>query len=275
MTTASASTTAPTTRQRLANRCRRRNPPASPPRRASGRCTTTPTTLTQVFVRTPDGWVSVPVDAPADGHRRRSPTSPGATPAACVAEHGRRRHQRDRHRARPRRPADPREPGPVEQSQRPHRCARTRVAAAAHRPPTGTNSGDRKPATATTTARTATVIPFGIFDADAEAERWYDRADAGSTPHRLSSTRSPTSPLTTKEGWRRFVDHQPQPPVAATTPPRWRRCRRATGPTTTTARRGLSRRPAVGEHPDYPEGDLAPRGCWCSSTANRCRLVAG
>ncbi|MCW2690381.1 MAG: uncharacterized protein JWR37_5271 [Mycobacterium sp.] len=43
------------------------------------------------------------------------------------------------------------------------------------------------------------MIPFAIFDADAEAERWFEAiAD---------------EPLTTKEGWRRFVDRQPHPPV--------------------------------------------------------------
>ena len=54
----------------------------------------------------------------------------------------------------------------------------------------------------------ATVIPFGIFDADAEAERWLDPV-AGITDVDAVAD----EPLTTKEGWRRFVDHQPHPPV--------------------------------------------------------------
>ncbi|MFI6029405.1 hypothetical protein [Amycolatopsis magusensis] len=53
--------------------------------------------------------------------------------------------------------------------------ARTRTAAAAHRP---TPAADAEPETAAAGASAldpqpdAEVIPFGLFDADAEAERW-------------------------------------------------------------------------------------------------------
>lgn len=53
-------------------------------------------------------------------------------------------------------------------------AARTRVAAAAHRPPSSDDATPResgKPA-GDDDGPPATVIPFGIFDADAEAERW-------------------------------------------------------------------------------------------------------
>jgi len=54
------------------------------------------------------------------------------------------------------------------------RVARTRVAAAAHRPPPR-----EEPAAATSDGdddagggQLAAVVPFGVFDADAEASRW-------------------------------------------------------------------------------------------------------
>ena len=47
--------------------------------------------------------------------------------------------------------------------------------------------------------------------------------------HRRSPCRGVADePLTTKEGWRRFVDHQPQPPVLLDAA-RWRRCLSVTG----------------------------------------------
>jgi putative transposase len=54
-------------------------------------------------------------------------------------------------------------------------AARTRVAAAAHRPPRrddATCPEPGEPADGDDDGPPATVIPFGIFDADAEAERW-------------------------------------------------------------------------------------------------------
>ena len=59
-------------------------------------------------------------------------------------------------------------------------AARTRVAAAAHRPPPREDPSDDgamaaepgKPVDGDDDGPLATVIPFGIFDADAEAERW-------------------------------------------------------------------------------------------------------
>ena len=55
-------------------------------------------------------------------------------------------------------------------------AARTRVAAAAHRPPPRDDATPREsrgsPADGDGDGPLATVIPFGIFDADAEAERW-------------------------------------------------------------------------------------------------------
>ncbi len=53
-------------------------------------------------------------------------------------------------------------------------AARTRVAAAAHRPPSRDDATPREPGKAAgdDDGPPATVIPFGIFDADAEAERW-------------------------------------------------------------------------------------------------------
>ena len=54
-------------------------------------------------------------------------------------------------------------------------AARTRVAAAAHRPPPTRRRQPPEPGSpprASDDGPPATVIPFGIFDADAEAERW-------------------------------------------------------------------------------------------------------
>jgi hypothetical protein len=49
--------------------------------------------------------------------------------------------------------------------------ARTRAGQAAHRPPPPEQPA-RAPVTGEATEPDAEVIPFGIFDADAEAERW-------------------------------------------------------------------------------------------------------
>jgi putative transposase len=132
-----------------------------------------PYDASHVFVRTPDGWVTVPwthlpmISAPFAEftwrHARRLASEKGKddtneTEVARVLDDLLTRAQA----------------GPA--GKRTDRiAARTRVAAAAHRPPpreetvppadsTGTGSTEDQPL--------ATVIPFGIFDADAESDRW-------------------------------------------------------------------------------------------------------
>jgi putative transposase len=132
-----------------------------------------PYDATHVFVRTPDGWVTVPwthlpmVSAPFAEftwrHARRLAAEKGAddtneTEIARVLGDLLTRAQA----------------GPVDKITD-RVAARTRVAAAAHRPPprppasppgadAGGDGDDDRPL--------ATVIPFGIFDADAESDRW-------------------------------------------------------------------------------------------------------
>ena len=79
-----------------------------------------PYDATHVFVRTPDGWVSVPMDASADGRRavRRVHLAPRPPPRRRDRH---RRHQRNRSRAGPRRPAHPRAGRAGRQAQRPDR----------------------------------------------------------------------------------------------------------------------------------------------------------
>lgn len=132
-----------------------------------------PYDLSRVFVRTHDGWVTAPwthlpmVSAPfADftwRHARR-----------LVAESGRDITETEIARA-----LDAlltrAEHGPDRTGARV--VARTRTAAAAHRPqPTEPDSAAALEVTAEVTAAPAgpdaQVIPFGVFDADAEAERW-------------------------------------------------------------------------------------------------------
>jgi transposase InsO family protein len=137
-----------------------------------------PYDATHVFVRTPDGWVTVPwthlpmVSAPFAEftwrHARALATEQGRddtneTEVARVLDDLLTRAQA----------------GPVSKlSDR--IAARTRVAAAAHRPPPrdGPMHDDAMPSEPGTSVDgdedgpLATVIPFGIFDADAEAERW-------------------------------------------------------------------------------------------------------
>ena len=133
-----------------------------------------PYDATHVFVRSSEGWITVPwthlpmVSAPFAeftwGHARKLAGGQGLddtneTEVARVLDDLLTRAQA----------------GPVDKlSDRV--AARTRVAAAAHRPPTredhpaaGTadSAGD-----ASSDGPLATVIPFGIFDADAEADRW-------------------------------------------------------------------------------------------------------
>lgn len=135
-----------------------------------------PYDATHVFVRTTDGWITVPwthlpmVSAPFAEftwrHARRLAAEAGRddaneTEVARVLDDLLTRAQA----------------GPVDKlSDR--AAARTRVAAAAHRPPprdTDTDSGPRTADASTEDGQEgplATVIPFGIFDADAEADRW-------------------------------------------------------------------------------------------------------
>ena len=149
-----------------------------------------PYDLSQVFVRTPDGWVTAPwthlpmVSAPfADftwRHVRRLAAQAGRddtdeTEVARILDQLLTRAQA----------------GPAERAADPATArvvARTRVGAATHRPPrddppdtdtTDTTTADTTTADTTTAGTTAeagsadaTVIPLGIFDADAEAERW-------------------------------------------------------------------------------------------------------
>ena len=51
-------------------------------------------------------------------------------------------------------------------------AARTRVAAASHRPPTAPTDPSQAEPAPEADGPLATVIPFGIFDADAEAAKW-------------------------------------------------------------------------------------------------------
>jgi transposase InsO family protein len=127
-----------------------------------------PYDATHVFVRTPDGWVTVPwthlpmISAPFAEftwrHARRLAAEKGQddtneTEVARVLDDLLTRAQAG--------PAGNRD-GKV--------AARTRVAAAAHRPPPRPEPGP--PAGDCGDEPLATVIPFGIFDADAESDRW-------------------------------------------------------------------------------------------------------
>ena len=138
-----------------------------------------PYDLSQVFVRTPDGWVTAPwthlpmVSAPfADftwRHARRLAAQAGRdntdqTEIARILDQLLTRAQN----------------GPGDRADA-RVVARTRVGAATHRPPQVDKLddpavvGDAGDAATTAEAGTspgATVIPLGVFDADAEAERW-------------------------------------------------------------------------------------------------------
>lgn len=132
-----------------------------------------PYDVTKVFVRTADGWVTVPwthlpmVSAPfAEFTWRHART--------LTAQRG----GDDTNETEVARVLDDlltrAEAGPVDK--RSDRvAARTRVAAAAHRPALPEPQAQPEPAPAANgeaSGRLATVIPFGIFDADAEADRW-------------------------------------------------------------------------------------------------------
>jgi putative transposase len=138
-----------------------------------------PYDATHVFVRTPDGWVTVPwthlpmVSAPFAEFTWRHAR-------ALATEHGR----DDTNETEVARVLDDllsrAQAGPVDKlSDR--IAARTRVAAAAHRPPPRGDPSDNSALPAEPGkpgeeddehGPLATVIPFGIFDADAEADRW-------------------------------------------------------------------------------------------------------
>jgi len=132
-----------------------------------------PYDATHVFVRSADGWLTVPwthlpmVSAPFAEftwrHARRLAAQSGLddaneTEVARVLDDLLTRAQA----------------GPVDKlSDRV--AARTRVAAAAHRPPVrddGPAAQAADPSNGGEDTPLATVIPFGIFDADAEADRW-------------------------------------------------------------------------------------------------------
>jgi putative transposase len=131
-----------------------------------------PYDLSQVFVRTPDGWVTAPwthlpmISAPfADftwRHARRLAAQAGRddtneTEVARVLDDLLTRAQA----------------GPPVDKATARVAARTRVAAATHRPPApdevAESDGDGD---VLDEVSTATVVPMGIFDARAEAERW-------------------------------------------------------------------------------------------------------
>lgn len=143
-----------------------------------------PYDLTRVFLRTPDGWVTVPwthlpmVAAPfADftwRHARRLASDhtadgeePTETAIARVLDDLLARAQNGP-------TGDPagRRPGrAVGADQATARVtARTRLGAAAHRPPTPDTP--QAPAERPASRPDAEIIPFGVFDADAEADRW-------------------------------------------------------------------------------------------------------
>ena len=133
-----------------------------------------PYDLSQVFVRTPDGWVTAPwthlpmISAPfADftwRHARKLAAQAGRddtseTEVARVLDELLTRAQA----------------GPPADKATARVAARTRVAAAAHRPPprkepAAVNSDSDDDAGGS--GQLAAVIPFGVFDADAEASRW-------------------------------------------------------------------------------------------------------
>ena len=176
------------------------------------------------------------VDPPADGRRavRRLHLAPRPPP-------GRRTGRDDTNETEVARVLDElltrAEHGPADKvtrpGRRPHPCRRSRAPATA--------AEDARRGNAGTTSRTAAI--GRPVDGDPvrglrrrRRSREVDMSDAPPTAGR-APTPTPAhvdadDPLTTKEGWRRFVDHQPEPPAlhAARS---WRGCRRASGPPTT------------------------------------------
>jgi putative transposase len=129
-----------------------------------------PYDVTQVFVRTGDGWIIVPwTHLPMVAasfaeftwrHARKLTAEKGLddsneTEVARVLDDLLTRAQA----------------GPVDKASD-RVTARTRVAAATHRPPPRDEPPDVDGQGDDTGTQLATVIPFGIFDADAEADRW-------------------------------------------------------------------------------------------------------
>jgi len=127
-----------------------------------------PYDVTKVFVRTPDGWVTAPwthlpmVSAPFAEftwrHARKLAAQRGVddtneTEVAKVLDDLLSRAQA----------------GPVDKATD-RVAARTRVAATAHRPPAREEPSE--PPVAEPDGPMATVIPFGVFDADAAAATW-------------------------------------------------------------------------------------------------------
>jgi putative transposase len=133
-----------------------------------------PYDLSQVFVRTPEGWVSAPWT------HRAMVTAPFADftwrHARRLAEQAGRETGREVTETEIARALDAlltrAEHGPDKAGERV--AARTRTAAAAHRPPhtdpTATPQDEGAPRSPEEPG--AQVIPFGVFDADTEAEGW-------------------------------------------------------------------------------------------------------
>ncbi len=130
-----------------------------------------PYDLSQVHVRTPAGWVTAPwtclpmISAPfADftwRHARRLTAQAGRddtseTEVARVLDELLTRAQA----------------GPPADKASARVAARTRVAAAAHRPPAPEEPPENQAAEDDEDGQVAEVIPLGIFDARAEADRW-------------------------------------------------------------------------------------------------------
>jgi putative transposase len=110
------------------------------------------------------------MDASADGCRPRSPTSPGGTPATWSPSPAARVTETEIARVLDNLLTRA-EHGPDTAGRK--IAARTRAALAAHWAPTPEPAAP-EPAKPTAASRpdTAEAIPFGVFDADAEAERW-------------------------------------------------------------------------------------------------------
>jgi putative transposase len=130
-----------------------------------------PYDATRVFVRTPGGWVAVPwTHLPMISAPFAEFTWQHAGRLAAEKISG--QHERDRGRPGARQPANPGASRPRGQAhepgRRPHPRRRRRAPPAA--PPRTQPAGCD--ADADDDGPLATVIPFGVFDADAESDRW-------------------------------------------------------------------------------------------------------
>lgn len=205
-----------------------------------------PYDVAQVFVRTGDGWVTVPWTQPADGDRAVCRVHLAARSPAHRAGRSR-RHERDRGGPRAGRPAHPSASRAGRQAQRPSRGPhpRGRGSAPAAAPGgadrragrgAGHRVGERDPVRGLRRRRRGgQVVTRGARD----------EPDAGAA--------GMDEPLTTKEGWRRFVDRQP-----CARPAQSGHRRAAHRDRAGRLRRdppGLPRGPALGEHADDPESD--------------------